>query len=83
MKVKVKYIQIIHETKKATLFSIKNVPIWLPNSCFAYGKGNYIICNDYFAKEKGLEFKPLYHVPEKIQPVPNQKPHDELVFKNS
>lgn len=83
MKVKIKYLQVMHETEKATLFSIKNIPVWLPNSCFSYGNGNFIVCSDSFAREKGLEFKPLYHVPQKIPPIRNQEPHNDLIFKNT
>jgi len=77
---KVKYCDIIKKTPKATLFLFNKREIWVPNKLFSYLKGQYISIPHFIAKEKGLDIKLLYHTPEKIEPVFNQEPINDLVL---
>jgi len=77
--VKVKIKDILHQTEKATLFLISESEIWLPNKLFRFGKGNYITLWNDIANSKNLDYDTLYHEPEKIEPVYNQQPINELI----
>lgn len=81
MLVKVRVHDIIAKTDKAILFLISNREVWLPIKFVRPGKGKYITCPQWLAEKNELSFSLLYHVPEKIEPVYNQKPLEDLCYR--
>ncbi len=80
--VRVKYHDIIAKTDKATLFLFSESEVWLPNKLFRFSQFNNVYMPLFLAQERKLDycFKPLKHVPEKIEPKYNQEAIDELRF---
>ena len=75
MRVIVNFKKIEYETEKAYLidgnwFSKKLTEI----------KDNYIIIPEWLAIEKKVNYKPLIHIPERIEPEYNQEVLDELRY---
>lgn len=75
MRVKVKFKNLQYETEKAYLidgnwFSKKLTEI----------KEKYIVIPEWLAIEKKLDYKPLIHIPDRIEPEYNQEALDELKY---
>lgn len=83
---RVKFARVVKQTAKAVClerWDEKGI-VWLPSKCISldarYTKGVAFILPDWLYKEKELSgkiFEP-YHHPDKIDPVYNQEPLDEL-----
>lgn len=76
--------EIVSTPKAVLLLTWDNKEVWLPLKCiwpyYKYTKGIAYIVPDWLYDEKGLNGKPYepYHHPEKISPVYNQEPIDDL-----
>lgn len=72
--------KVAAETDKATLFSLHGKEFWLPNAAWSWLNAQHIITTEWLAKQKRLDYKPLLHVPEPIEPEYKQEPVDELRY---
>ncbi len=79
MRVKVRIKDRIADTGKAVLLLVSEQEIWFPKAAIRWGKGNYIICSQKLAEQKGIRYSPLLHIPDRIEPVYNQEAIDDLV----
>jgi len=82
MRVKIKVRKIIHETDKAVLCEIKKCPQkWIPKSILSRSKqGSYLI-PESFAIKNEIPYSEWLHIPNKIEPVYNQKPIEDLKYE--
>lgn len=84
MLVKVKFKDILAQTNKAILFLISEEEVWFPKKHFRFlRQGAAFICPLWLAQEKMVKYTSYIHFPEKIDPVYNQEPIDELRFDSS
>jgi hypothetical protein len=73
--VRVKYKNLQIETEKAYLID----DIWFAKSLTQLQE-KYIIIPEWLAIKKQLNYKPLFHIPDKIEPEYNQEALDELRY---
>lgn len=71
---------VIVRGNKSSLLLLSGREIWIKNSLWCFGRGNYVILPRWLARKEGLKIKGnLYHVPEPLAPVYDQEPNDDLI----
>ncbi len=80
MLVLIKIDEFLKSTEKAYHIRIGKRRLWLAKKLMIKRINHKLVVPNWYAKENSLEYECFIHIPEKIEPVFNQKAIDELKY---